>query len=283
VTLCNLVAGFAAIHFAAKPIEDIGIERLSSLTLAGLLVFVGMLFDAVDGAVARLVRGSSELGVQLDSLADMVTFGVAPAFMMLRLVSHYLGPEGTTILGPDADNTFGRVVWAIAAIYIGCTALRLARYNAETPTSAVAKHMVFKGMPSPGAAGTVTSLIILHQHLLFVRGVSVDEVSQAFARWTAFGMPIVTLLCAFGMVSTIPYVHFTNRYIGGRRNLFTVMRLVVLVLCAIGWFQETAAVIFTWYAAWNPLRFLFQRARRRLGPRSGRSEAIPTSQSSTSG
>ncbi len=275
-TLGNLVAGFAAIHYAAKPIDYIGVAQLSSLTLAGLLVFLGMLLDAVDGAIARLVRGSSEMGVQLDSLADLVTFGVAPAFMMLRLVSHYLGPEGATILGPEADHTFARIVWGIAAVYICCAALRLARYNVETPTSAVAKHMVFKGMPSPGAAGAVTSLIVLHQHLLFVKGVSVDEVSQAFARWAAFGIPFVTLLCAFGMVSAIPYFHFTNRYVGGHRSFPYVARLVLMVFFAIWWFQETLAVLFTWYAVWNPLRFLLHRMRRRGAHAAPSAAATPT-------
>ena len=92
LTLGNLVAGFAAIHYAAKPLEFTGPWGWSSLTLAGALVFLGMFFDSIDGSVARLTRSFSDLGTQLDSMADLVTCGVAPAFMMLRLVSHYLPP-----------------------------------------------------------------------------------------------------------------------------------------------------------------------------------------------
>ena len=88
-TLANLVCGFAAIHYASKPIGTTTIFDWSTLTVAGLLVFVGMFFDSIDGAVARLTKSMSDVGAMLDSLSDIVTFGVAPALMMLRLVSHY--------------------------------------------------------------------------------------------------------------------------------------------------------------------------------------------------
>jgi hypothetical protein len=105
MTLGNLLCGFAAIHYAAMPVATSEIFGWSTLTVAGCLIFSGMFLDALDGSVARLTRSTSDLGAQLDSLADMVAFGVAPAFMMLRLVSHYYGPEHYTgVLGPDADN-----------------------------------------------------------------------------------------------------------------------------------------------------------------------------------
>ena len=162
MTLANLVCGFAAIYYSARAGESGGPTPFGwhPLTVAGVLVFLGMAFDAVDGSLARLTRSTSDLGAQLDSLADVVTFGVAPAFMMLRLVSVYYGGTGegqqATILGPDAGSLYARLCWSIAAIYICCTALRLARFNVETASAAEDDHRWFKGLPSPGAGGAVS-------------------------------------------------------------------------------------------------------------------------------
>lgn len=265
VTLGNLVAGFLAIQYAAKPLDASGPWGWSTLTVAGTLVFIGMFLDAVDGSVARLTRTQSEIGAQLDSLSDLVTFGVAPAFMMLRLVTHYLGPDSeTTILGPEAEIAVAKVVWGVAVIYVCCAALRLARFNVETPSAAVEDHLVFRGLPSPGAAGAVASLILVHQHWLYTSPMNADEVSVAFARWTAFGLPLVTLLCAVGMVSSMPYLHVMNRYVGGRRSFAYVARLVIPLILLLVWFhQETLAIAFTLYAVMSPLRRTLSRMRRR--------------------
>lgn len=271
VTLGNLIAGFAAIHYAAKPIDSSGPWGWSSLTVAGALVFLGLFLDAIDGSIARLTDSASDIGGQLDSLADLVTFGVAPAFMMLRLVSTYVGPEGaSTILGPEADNSLAKLLWGVAAVYVCCTALRLARFNVETPSATVEDHLVFRGLPSPGAAGTVASLIVLHQHWLAgATGVAAD-VSPAFARWTSFGIPLVTLLCAVAMVSSLPYVHVMNRYVRGRRSFGYVARLVIPLVLALWWFQETLALAFTVYAFSSPVRLIFARFRVPRPPRAGR-------------
>ncbi|UCD76435.1 MAG: phosphatidylcholine/phosphatidylserine synthase [Phycisphaerales bacterium] len=264
LTLGNLIAGFAAIHYAAKPLDFTGPWGWSSLTLAGALIFLGMFLDSIDGSVARLTRSSSDLGTQLDSLADLVTCGVAPAFMMLRLVSHYLPPDGETmILGPEADNAFAKIVWGVAAVYVCCACMRLARFNIEVPGGAVEDHMVFRGLPSPGAAGAIASLIVLHQHVLHESQTSPEDVSVLFARWTAFGMPLVTLLCAVAMVSSIPYVHIMNRYVRGRRSFAYVARLVIPLFLAIWWFQEMLALAFTLYTVYPPLRMTASRLRGR--------------------
>ncbi|MCP3904074.1 MAG: hypothetical protein GY715_10610 [Planctomycetes bacterium] len=263
ITLGNLIAGFAAIHYASKPLDWSGPWGWSSLTLAGALIFLGMFLDAIDGSVARLTDSFSEIGGQLDSLADLVTFGIAPAFMMLQLVSTYIGPEGQrTILGPEADTAFAKLLWGVAAVYVSCTALRLARFNVETPSAAVEDHRVFRGLPSPGAAGAVASLIVLHQHVLSNRDASVEDVSVAFARWAAFGIPFITLLCALAMVSSMPYIHFANRYLRGQRSFGYVARLVIPLALAVWWFQETLAVAFTTYALSAPVRLGLAWLRR---------------------
>lgn len=257
-TLGNLVAGFAAIHYAAQPTEFSGPWGWSGLTCAGLLIFIGMLLDAVDGWVARLMRSISELGGQLDSLADMVTFGLAPAFMMVVLVGRHLGDETpVAIIGPETDHALGKVVWAVAVIYVCCAALRLARFNVETGSSGIERSKSFSGLPSPGAAGAVASLILLHQHLL--AGRFAVDVPPAFIRGAALGIPFVAVLCAFGMVSSIPYAHVTNRYLYGSRSFAYVVRLVVVLALAVWFTQETLAVLFTIYVLTGPFQLLRDR------------------------
>jgi CDP-diacylglycerol--serine O-phosphatidyltransferase len=258
-TLGNLVAGFAAIHYASKPLSYVGPWDWSGLFFAGVLIFIGMIFDAVDGALARLTRSTTELGAQLDSLADIVTFGVAPAFMTVMLVGHYLGESGTdyNIIGPEVDNAFGRIVWAIAATYVCCAALRLARFNVETPTAAAEDHMIFRGLPSPGAAGAVASLILLHQELA-----SSADVSATFVRMAALFVPMIMILCAFAMVSSMPYSHVINRYLRGRKSFAYIVYIVVPLMVLIWWYQFLAALVFCVYALSAPMQYGWRAIRR---------------------
>lgn len=260
-TLANLVCGFASIHYALKPHEYQGIGGWSGLTVAGALVFLGMVFDAIDGSVARMTRSTSELGAQLDSLADVVTFGLAPAFMMLQLVHLYLADEtNVTIIGPEADSAFGKLMWAVAAMYVCCAALRLARFGAET-TVAAGDHLSFRGLPTPGAAGAVASLIILHQHLFVAR--FHGDVTDTFARVSAFGIPLAVFLAALAMVSTIRYDHVVNRYLLGRRSFTYIARLVIIAVVSIWWFRIALPVIFIAYGLSGPFMYLQAAWRRR--------------------
>ncbi len=261
-TLGNLVAGFAAIHYAAKPPDFIGPWGWTGLTLAGALIFFGMVLDAVDGWVARLTRSISDLGGQLDSLADVVTFGVAPAYMMLLLVGRQVANDSPTIIiGPEADDALGKVVWAVAVLFVCCAALRLARFNIETGPSGLETGNSFRGLPSPGAAGAVAGLILLHQHLVMGTGWA-GEVPSSFARGAALGIPLITLLCGLAMVSSIPYAHVTKRYLYGARSFAYVARLVVLLALAIWFPPEMLALTFSAYAIAGPVGMLKRRSVR---------------------
>jgi len=264
-TLANLVCGFAAIHYASKPIGTTTIFDWSTLTVAGILVFVGMFFDSIDGAVARLTKSMSDVGAMLDSLSDIVTFGVAPALMMLRLVSHYYyGPEESqaSIIGPEAGDFFSKIIWGIAAVYLCCTALRLARFMVETPSASVEDHRLFSGLPTPGAAGAIASLIVLQQHLLFTT--SETSTTQAIlANTFALGIPFVTLLCAFAMISRLPYAHFVNRYLAPKQDFTWLAKIIIPLVFASLWPQITLAVGFTMYALTGPLALI---KKKRVSP-----------------
>ena len=128
------------------------------LELGAWLIFAAMFCDLFDGKVARMTKTDGEFGVQLDSLADVVSFGVAPALLMHRYVL-----DGPGILGEGE-----RIVWAIAIWYAVLTAIRLARYNVEQHSGAT---KTFRGLPSPGAAsGSVFLDIIAGKYSLRYSG-----------------------------------------------------------------------------------------------------------------
>ena len=258
LTLGNLICGFAAIHYASKPIGSTAMFDWSTLTVSGLLIFIGMFFDAIDGSVARLTKSTSDVGAMLDSLADIVTFGVAPAFMMLNLVNMYYASDATqtSIIGPDAGDVFAKAIWGAAAVYVCCAALRLARFQVETTSDDIESHRFFDGLPTPGAAGAVASLIVLHQHLL-ARSPEASS-SAVFEKAFALGIPFVTILCALAMVSRIRYAHFVNRYLAPKRDFSYMARVIVPIVFASNWPQITLAVGFTAYALSGPFRSISQ-------------------------
>ena len=141
LTLGNAVCGFASIHYASKIKLGMGEEEVRQLFwIGGVLIFAAMVFDVLDGYVARLSKSASDFGGQLDSLCDAISFGLAPAFLLLRMCQEWIEPP------------FKHGVVVIAALYMVCALLRLARFNLENspdPNS----HKRFKGLPSPAAAG----------------------------------------------------------------------------------------------------------------------------------
>ena len=150
-TLGNLVCGFFSIVVAAnvgRP-EDAILSPVETthLMISGWLIFLAMIFDALDGQVARLSNTTSDFGAQLDSLCDLVTFGVAPAFLFVKMC-------------PLAEVDHSRRVWIIAATFVACAAMRLARFNVETSDD-TEDHMYFSGLPSPAAAASIAGFAIM--------------------------------------------------------------------------------------------------------------------------
>jgi CDP-diacylglycerol--serine O-phosphatidyltransferase len=250
-TLGNLLCGCAAIFIASRPSGVPLPFDWTPLTFAAILVFGGMVFDALDGRVARLTRSTSDLGGQLDSMADMVTFGVVPAFLVVQLVG-----IGTPFIAENGDHPFERFALLVAAIYACCAALRLARFNLENTSADEADHLWFKGLPSPGAAGTVASLVLLHQHFLAHERAGPRDAA-------AVGMVFITLVVGIAMVSRFRYIHVMNRYVRHRAPIETIAKAVVVGLLLLWHIQGALAAAFVLYAVSAPAAAVIRLLRRR--------------------
>jgi CDP-diacylglycerol---serine O-phosphatidyltransferase len=274
-TLGNCLCGFASLHYAAK--GDVGATGVSNYAIAGYLIFLAMVFDMLDGRMARLAKATSDFGGELDSLADMLSFGAAPAFLTLSVISKLLYPGADAggpydALGPFAEGLLGRLFWIIGAIYVSCTALRLARFNVHNK-HAEDSHMSFQGLPSPGAAGVVASSVIFFEtlqptaHHLVAWGVPLDPKMTGLLRSAfPYAMPVVLLMMALLMVSRLNFAHVTNQYLRGRRPFSYVVRLVVVVALLVVWPQLTALAVIYVYAFSAPVAWAFRSVFRRNQP-----------------
>jgi CDP-diacylglycerol--serine O-phosphatidyltransferase len=252
LTLGNGICGFAAIAYASK-IGMVG-ESVSAdeqnFVWAGWFILFGMLFDMLDGYVARLSRTASAFGGELDSLCDAVSFGVAPAFLVLKL-----GPAG------PSSPFLHQLLAGIAALYLACTVLRLARFNVDN-TPDPSGHKRFRGLPSPGAAGCIAALAIVRgdfANKLTSIGVDAEEAHRITVRVVEIASPIGALLVALLMVSNVSYPHVTGKVFAGKKHIGHLIQLLLAVFI-ISMVRELAPVLIFWlYALVFPLRTLLLR------------------------
>jgi len=264
VTMLNGLAGFGAIHFATK--DALGTAGgLGNLRFAAWLIFGAMVCDMLDGRLARMTRRTTDFGGQLDSLCDVISFGVAPGMLMLRTVIAALraGMIGFVPSVPAVE----RVVWCIAAVYVVCAVLRLARFNVENDPDASA-HRVFRGLPSPGAAAAVAALVLLLEHMVNIEAGWLG--SPWLKGWLAtapalatvgIALPAVTLAVALLMVSRFPYAHLVNQYILGRRPFGYLVKLVLLLLVGLLEPFVVTALVATAYALSGAVSAAWQHVR----------------------
>jgi CDP-diacylglycerol--serine O-phosphatidyltransferase len=189
---------------------------VSSFTLAGYMIILAMIADMLDGRLARLTRTTSSFGGQLDSLTDVISFGVAPAFLMLKLVETYL--ERLEFESLRFSLLIERSIFFSAILYAMCAVVRLARFNVENEEDEAA-HMNFAGLPTPAAAGVVVSFVILHEHFLSEAGDRSPELYYASGIVTISALPLITFLMSLLMVSRIRYPHLTNQLLRGKKTL----------------------------------------------------------------
>jgi CDP-diacylglycerol--serine O-phosphatidyltransferase len=260
LTLGNAVCGFAAIAYAGK----IGLADATPasdsyyLALSGWLIVAAMLFDSLDGYVARLARSTSKFGAELDSLCDAISFGAAPAFLLLRL-------------GPGWDRPQWHQILAVfATLYMVCAVVRLARYNVKSIDSGNGKR--FEGLPSPAAAGCIASLAVLRAGLGHRLGLDAGLSASIVDVWATLGTLLVSLL----MVSQVPYPHLTKQLLRGRRHFNHLIQLI-LAGCVIVLIQELALVLIFWgYALFILAQTALARARHSEPlPATGFEESVP--------
>lgn len=251
ITILNGVFGFAAVIFAAD----------DAFVKAGYMILLAMLADMLDGRLARMSQNTSSFGGQLDSLCDMISFGVAPAFLMLRVLGTKLGSEGFA-----GESFLQRFIWLTAAAYMSCAAIRLARFNVENEEDESA-HMSFIGLPSPAAAGVVVSLVIFHQEALPELTDINTLLYTIFDNTIIYTLPLLSLGAAVLMVSRIRYPHILNRYIRGKKPFAHLIRALLLLAFVYICKLPTAMVLtFCSFAASGFMKWLYYKTVRKKNP-----------------
>lgn len=205
-TAGNLFCGFLAL---TKIVEaDIATSGYADIKMALFYILMACIFDLLDGRVARMGGYESPFGREFDSLADIVSFGIAPAFLVHRIVL-----KDVFALHPEAG-------WFIASVYLICGALRLARFNCLSAMNVKGASDEFLGFPIPAAAGLVASLTLL---IMWV-----EEKNFARGTWR-FLLPAVLLFLSFMMVSEVKYPAFKKVNWRTRRP-FTKMAVTIVIV-----------------------------------------------------
>lgn len=211
--------------------------------LAAVAILLAGIFDLLDGRVARLTKGTSNFGVQYDSLCDLVSFGLAPAFLMYQYGLH----------------TLGRVGWIACFLFLACGALRLARFNVQSALGKASGDFV--GLPIPMAAGVLACFVALLEDLSewAVTGSWLQDLIVSLAkneRLRVAVMIIVGPLLAFGMVSNLPYrSHKAIRIRGIKSFRLLVLFVLVTALVAVEP-QLLGFALFLAYALSGPFEWL---------------------------
>ncbi|HSF07200.1 MAG TPA: CDP-diacylglycerol--serine O-phosphatidyltransferase [Methylomirabilota bacterium] len=214
LTTGNLFCGFFALLLAAN-------QRFPEAALA---IFVAMVMDLLDGRVARLMKATSQFGVEFDSLADVVSFCVAPAFLLYTF----------------ALRDLGRPAWFGAFLFVICGALRLARFNVQT---ASVDRRFFVGLSTPAAAGIVASTVLL------LSGEPLDA-------WVKVALAAGTYVGALLMVSTFRYWSFKEVDVARRYPLQTLLVVVLGTMIVATNHELFLFLLFAGYALSGPVRRL---------------------------
>jgi CDP-diacylglycerol---serine O-phosphatidyltransferase len=217
MTAGNLFCGFLAL---TKIVEaDPSTPNFTGKIHGALfLILLACIFDLLDGRVARMGGRESPFGREFDSLADIVSFGAAPAFLVHRVVL------------ADVFKGYEQVGWFIASVYLICGAFRLARFNCLAAQSGGGGGKEFLGFPIPAAAGLVSSLTLF---LLWMEDHDYRRFQESGWRWT---LPVIMLFLSLMMVSQVKYPTFKSLDFRAKRS-FQKMLVIVLVVgfCLLLW------------------------------------------------
>lgn len=257
VTLGNAACGLLAISKAIDALayaDQGGTIFYAKMYTACMLIFVAMVFDALDGKLARITKSTSDFGAQLDSFADLLTFGVAPAVLAKVLIEHE-GP-GLGYIGAPRLHFLAAASFALMAI------LRLARFNLETD-EADESHQEFRGLPSPAAAGALTATMWLYLTLKRPELEMDEGTSTPFSRLMGWMTDVdwepifaflpallISLLLVLGllMVSRIRYTHVVSTLTRDRSQFFTLVGVVFVLFAFFA--APVPALFVTFHSFW---------------------------------
>lgn len=240
MTAGNLLCGFMAIlHIVGRVQPNIGNDRYH---WAIGLILAACVFDMLDGRLARFSGQSSDFGREFDSLADIVSFGIAPALLVHDIV-----------LG-EFEKNLGGMGWMIACVYLVCGAMRLARFNCLAATETGCSSKSFRGCPIPAAAGVIASITLF---LLWV-----DGENREIGRWK-YALPPLMVLLSYLMVSSIEYPSFKSLNLRTRRSFHWVLVAIVLVAFTLQNWQWMPMVLFVAYLGYGLVRPWVSRRWRR--------------------
>jgi CDP-diacylglycerol---serine O-phosphatidyltransferase len=269
-TLGNLLCGFLAIVVVSRidrpiapldrpsEIQFVPAPRIESarqligsddpthnLMLCGALILLAMVFDSVDGQIARMTRNTTDFGAQLDSLCDLVSFGLAPAILLVKMC-------------PQFTNLHSEAIWSISALFVCCAALRLARFNVETDSAD--DHASFAGLPTPAAAAVIAGFALLSYKL---RNEIHHENYTGYDWWMQRLLPMFAVLIALLMVSRIRYPHPLTQFIRGQRSFAHIVAVVFAVMALSivpGYAVPLMCVVFV---GGPPIRYAWEVIRHR--------------------
>ena len=190
LTLIGVCIGLSSINFALN----------QNFTLAIIAVLVAAVIDGLDGRIARLIKGTSKVGKELDSLTDMISFGVAPAFIMYFWVL----------------NTLGKVGWLISLVYVVCIALRLARFNINTGGEPSWRDNFFEGVPSPAGG-----ILVLTPLIYEVSGLGILNLNYQIL------VPSIFVVVSILLISKMPTYAFKKISVKRKTTVFLVFGVVL--------------------------------------------------------
>jgi CDP-diacylglycerol--serine O-phosphatidyltransferase len=218
---------------------------------SALAIFVALVFDGLDGRVARFTHTQSAFGAEYDSLADMVSFGVAPALVVyVWALKDFSGAQNIPMLGAWVTTKLG---WIAAFIYCACAALRLARFNTQLE---VADKRYFQGLPSPAAACVVAGLVwAMDEH----------QIHGADVKWLAW---VLTMFAGLTMVTNLKF--YSGKDINPRKSVsfpaVVAIALAVVVLVAVSsTLPEMLFILFIGYALSGYVLAVLAWTRRKGG------------------
>lgn len=238
MTAGNLACGFFALTQIFK--YEQGSGDFEPIQKAIQLILAAFAFDFLDGRLARITKKLSAFGREFDSLADIVSFGVAPAFLVYRVVLAEFHQSG----------------WIVAAVYLLCGGIRLARFNVLSTRPSAAHGQEFVGFPIPSAAAMVVSVT------MFIMWMNDQERQLGPSRWV---LPGLMVLLSILMVSSVRYPTF--KYIDWTlsRSVAAFAAAAVVALLLVQYFEVTLAALFVVYMLYGLVRpWVSKRWRREI-------------------